>query len=113
MFDDVESGAYCAEAPLRAERLSRERTPKMRRLILSGIIAGALFASIAGSAFAGSDNHLMPGTPGDANCEGQTIAYVAQGAGGVVDGNGIGGVAKALGISVKDLKALVDSYCNP
>jgi hypothetical protein len=84
----------------------------MRKLVLSAALAGALFASVAGSAVAGSDNHAAPGTPGDANCEGQTIAFIAQGAGGDVDAHGIGNVAKAVGISVKDLKAFVDSYCN-
>lgn len=61
--------------------------------------------------FAASASQDTPGTPGDANCHGQTIAYLAQ-AYGLFDINGIGNLAKAISWSVKDVQAYVDGYCG-
>ena len=78
----------------------------MKRLACLTLIAVFCFGALAYA------EQTTPGTPGDANCEGQTIAYLAQ-AFGVVDVHGIGGLAAAVGVSVKDIKAIVDGYCNP
>jgi hypothetical protein len=84
----------------------------MRRLILSSVLAGTLLASMAGTALAGSDNHSTPGTPGEANCVGQTMAFIAQSGPALgVDAHGIGGIAHAADVSVKDLKAAAQAYC--
>jgi hypothetical protein len=84
----------------------------MRRLILSSVLAGTLLASMAGTALAGSDNHTEPGTPGDANCTGQTVAFLAQ-AGASLDPavHGIGGIADLNELSVKEVKAIVAAFC--
>jgi hypothetical protein len=57
--------------------------------------------------------HPEPGVPGTAGCRGQTIAYIAQlaRAEDVAGANGLGGVARFDGMSVKDLQALADTYC--
>lgn len=82
----------------------------MRRILLSGALSGALLVSLLGTASAASPKHAEPGTPGTPNCVGQTMAYLAQV--GSDDGiHGIGNVAKASDLSVKELKALVEEYC--
>lgn len=82
----------------------------MRRIVLSVALSGALFASMAGSAVAGSPNHTEPGVPGTPNCVGQTTAWLAQ-VGADFDIHGIGGLAAAAGLSVKELKAVIEEYC--
>lgn len=57
-------------------------------------------------------DHSAPGVPGAPNCEGQTTAYIAQ-VGQAVGLPGIGQVAAASDISVKELKAIIRAYCNP
>ena len=80
----------------------------MRRVILSFAIASVM---AGGAAYAGSDNHATPGTPGDKNCVGQTMAFLAQST--AAGGPGIGNVASTNGLSVQEVKAIVDSFCNP
>lgn len=71
-----------------------------------------------GPSFA-NDKHLTPGTPGEANCKGQTIAFLAQaGKNGLTDPalgkiRGIGGLAKAAELSVQEIHAIVEEFCNP
>jgi hypothetical protein len=62
------------------------------------------------SVSAASNNHTAPGTPGSANCVGQTNAYLAQAF--AQDGYaGLGNVADVFGLSVKEVKAIVSAYC--
>ena len=63
-----------------------------------------------------SFSQTTPGTPGEANCRGQTTAYLAQasknGAEGIPEGfRGLGGVSRATGLSVQEIKAIVDAFC--
>ena len=82
----------------------------MRRFFLSAAISGALLMSAAGTALAASENQAEPGVPGDPNCVGQTMAYLAQV--GTESGiHGIGGIADAFDLSVKEVKAIVSEYC--
>jgi hypothetical protein len=80
----------------------------VKKIMFATITAAALCLPFAGSIFAGSPNHAAPGTPGDANCVGQTTAALAQG----LDGEtGIGNVAAANNLSVKEVKQLIQDYC--
>lgn len=81
----------------------------MKRLVLSVLMFGAAVATpIAVSA--ASENQVTPGIPGDKNCAGQTMAYLAQG-NDAVPGPGIGNVADQASLTVKELKAIVEAYC--
>lgn len=73
-------------------------------------LAGTAFAVgvLAGPALAGQDTL---GTPGDKNCNGQTVAFAAQ-ALSAFDVHGIGGLSALTGLSVKDLKAIGRAYCS-
>ena len=83
------------------------------KLKLLGLVLGGTFAvaSFGGVAFAASDNHVLPGTPGDKNCVGQTMAYLAQGNVVSAPGPGIGNVASQAGLTVQQVKAIVEAYC--
>lgn len=83
---------------------------KARRIIAIAAIGLASVTAAGGTALA-ADNHAAPGTPGDANCKGQTTAYLAQ---VLKDAGapGIGGVASLTGLTVKEIKAIVDTYCG-
>ena len=90
----------------------------MRKYILSAVVAGSLLASTVAGAFAAQPaSDRVIGTPGDANCLGQTMASYAQyakgpgGPGGI--NPGIGNWAKYAGESNQELKARVEAYCNP
>lgn len=83
----------------------------MRKVIITLAAAGVLAMASATSVFAASANHTQPGTPGTPNCAGQTLAFLAQGVGGYIGTNGIGGFASASGYSVQDVQALVREYC--
>jgi hypothetical protein len=93
----------------------------MKRAVLTLVAALALGLSVVGGVSAASDKHLEPGTPGTANCQGQTTAYLAQAAkNGLIDpdlgvepGPGIGNLAKAAELSVKEAKAVAEAFCNP
>ncbi len=82
----------------------------MRRIVLSVALSGALLASMVGTAAAASPKHTEPGIPGSPNCVGQTMAYLAQ-LGGDADIHGIGNLANTVGLSVKEIKAIVAEYC--
>ena len=76
-------------------------------------VAATLVLGVAGTALA--DPPTEPGTPGEANCKGQTIAYLAQF--GKTDPlperfRGLGGIAKAAGLTVKEVHAVVEDYCD-
>ncbi len=65
----------------------------MKTRIMTLALAGTFaFAAFGGVALAASPNQATPGTPGDKNCEGQTMAYLAQGNAVVAPGPGIGNV---------------------
>ena len=85
----------------------------MRKFVLSAALAAVLALGSATAVLAGSPNHAAPGTPGDANCHGQSAAFLAQlaASSGISGANGIGGVAKASGMSVQEIQALLDAYC--
>lgn len=58
--------------------------------------------------------HNKPGTPGDANCRGETAAFLAQGArlSGLRDFHGVGGNARENGdLTVQELQALIKAFC--
>src|SRR4051812_12134251 len=85
-----------------------ERNPSMKRHILA-----LLMALIIGLSFAGvvsADDHSAAGTPGDKNCQGQTVAYFAQ-FGQQLGVPGIGNLATGGGRSVKEVQAIVREYC--
>ncbi len=73
----------------------------------------ALALVFAATASAAPGDHTAPGTPGAANCKGQTVAYLAQ-AGKNFDlaFRGIGGLGNAAGLSTKQIMAVVDAYCS-
>jgi hypothetical protein len=79
------------------------------------LAAGALVLSLAlpATAQAVSENHAAPGTPGTKNCRGQSMAHLAQlGKGAGVEGaNGVGNLARFLGMSPAELGRAVDVYC--
>ncbi len=88
----------------------------MRKYIVSAVVAGSLFASTVAGAFAAQPlSDRGPGTPGDATCLGQTMAWAAQwvkGMGGIYPNPGIGNWADFDGLSNQELKANVETYCN-
>jgi hypothetical protein len=53
------------------------------------------------------------GTPGDANCRGQTSAYLAQVAKnrGVEGFRGIGGIARFEEVPVREVHAAIEAFC--
>ncbi len=61
-------------------------------------------------------DHSVPGTPGTANCQGQTTAYLAQ----LIKNNdltavvqpGFGNLAKLAGLSNQELHDIVAAYCS-
>ena len=71
------------------------------------LAVAALLAATSAAAFAATQD--TPGTPGDKNCAGQSMAYLAQG--NETGARGIGNVASVTGLSVKEIKALVEAYC--
>jgi hypothetical protein len=78
------------------------------RLRTTIAVAGAcVAAAIPAVALADSPKHSTPGTPGDANCVGQTMAYLAQ----LDDPNGIGNLARVFNLSVADVHAIVEQFC--
>jgi hypothetical protein len=91
-------------------------------LIKGGIsMTKAFFVTLVSVAFAGAmpslslaKNHDEPGVPGEPNCHGQTMAFFNQ-LGGELDPriHGIGNIAEASALTVQELQALVDEFCNP
>lgn len=87
----------------------------MRKLIAVGCVFGSL-AFAAAPAIAGGS---QPGTPGAANCQGQTIAYLAQLGknAGVQDARGLGQLsqyetANGNPLSVQDIHDIAAQYCG-
>lgn len=86
---------------------------KIRTAVAGAAIAIASIGGVAftsGGAFAASPNQALPGTPGTANCVGQTMSYLAQALSGSGI-TGIGNLAVAANLSVKEIKAIVEAYC--
>jgi hypothetical protein len=82
----------------------------LRKIVATLAVAGVMAVASVGAAFAASDNHAAPGTPGTPNCVGQTNAYLAQF--GTSEGiHGIGNVADASGLTVQEVQAIVQGYC--
>lgn len=89
----------------------------MRRKLV--VMVGAMALSVGtviggtGIAFASTPNHALPGTPGTPSCGGQTNVYLAQ----LLKNynlpgyDGIGNVARLVGVSVPQLEAIVGEYC--
>ncbi len=83
----------------------------MKKTISAGCLAAAMVVGApAATAFAGNSKHTTPGVPETSNCAGQTLAYLAQG-NGMTGETGLGHVAAAMGLSVKEGMALVRGYC--
>lgn len=84
----------------------------MKRLLITAVVALALMLSVGGSAMAA--DHSVPGTPGTANCQGQTTAYLAQAAknGLIVSAPGLGNLADTTGLSVQQIHDIVAAYCK-
>jgi hypothetical protein len=55
-----------------------------------------------------------PGDPGEPNCHGLTAAFVTQEGpfAGLVEGRGLGTIARAADGSVGDIHALIRNYCT-
>ncbi len=89
---------------------------KMKKLIASGLFCGALLMGSTVGAFAAGPS--MPGTPGDANCQGQTTAFLAQfvkNSGGEPPEEvrpGFGNLAKIIGLSNQELRQIVVDFCT-
>ncbi len=84
---------------------------KVLRSVVGLSLGVTLALSVAGGAFAAGSNHADPGTPGDANCVGQTMAYLAQVGPQLGINPGIGNLASAVGASAQDVKTIVEQYC--
>ncbi len=86
---------------------SKEKGKHMKKFIASCLLGGALIIGSVGGAFAAPGL----GTPGEANCVGQTTAFLAQ-AGQEEGIKGFAGAADAGGFSVKEAKQLVREVCQ-
>jgi hypothetical protein len=83
----------------------------MRKWIISLVLISAIASGVA---FAQSDNHTTPGTPGDPNCAGQSAAFLAQ-VGPTLTPPikpGLGNLARALDITVQDIHDAIEVFCN-
>lgn len=87
----------------------------MKKLMALGCALGSLAFAAAPAIAAGS----QPGTPGAANCQGQTVAFLAQlGKNvGVQDARGLGQLsqyetANGFPLSVQGLQAIAAQYCG-
>ena len=79
----------------------------MKRLFLSVVVLGAAIATPV----VASADQTAPGTPGDKNCVGQTMAFIAQNGLKRGLGPGIGNVAAQANVSVQDVKAFAEAHC--
>ena len=84
---------------------------KIRTAVAGAAIAIASIGGVAfttGGAFAATPT--SPGTPGDPNCGGQTVAWYTH----LVPGtNGLGNLGRLLNLSLQEGRAIVQAYCNP
>ena len=87
----------------------RNREFKMKRSILTLIAAVALAFTMVGGVAASE----APGTPGEKNCHGQTIRYLAQAGkeADVQEARGLGQLADYAGVSVQDIQDIAAAYC--
>jgi len=67
-------------------------------------------ALAVGAAPAGA-NHTALGTPGTPNCEGETRAFLAHASKEQLGEPGLGNLAKAVGLSVKEVQAIIREFC--
>lgn len=63
----------------------------------------------AGAGLAGG--HSTPGTPGTPSCHGQTMAYLNEAFKTIYQVNGIGNISDFAGLTVKQVQAIVNTYC--
>jgi len=83
----------------------------MKQIIARAALAtGMILGSLGAAGIASAAGPTAPGTPGTPNCQGQTVAYLAQ-VGQDLDVPGLGNVARFSGLSVKEVHAIVDQYC--
>lgn len=81
----------------------------MKKLIGLGVLSLALIAAPSASA---AGPHDVPGTPGAKNCYGQTAAFLAQSGKNFDEAyRGIGGIAKANGLTTQDVHAVIEQFC--
>ena len=83
----------------------------MKRRIASLAVGLTMGLSLIGGVSATSDNQATPGTRGEANCNGQSTAFLAQG--GESDAQGLGNVGRERGLTVKQINGFIDVFCNP
>ncbi|HEX4682209.1 MAG TPA: hypothetical protein VH277_05840 [Gemmatimonadaceae bacterium] len=86
----------------------------MRKLIGGAAAAVALVVIVFSTAHA---DQVTPGQPGTPNCRGQMTAFFAQAAkNGLLDdalrSMGVGGLARASGLTVSELHDLVEVLCT-
>jgi hypothetical protein len=89
--------------------ITSKETSVNRILALASTTALLLGAMTAPALAFGAE----PGTPGDPDCKGQTTAWVAQGFGGQVEARGIANIADLFGMTVGEVHATVDAFCDP
>lgn len=79
----------------------------MRKILVTAAAVGITLVGFATPAQAAQTDLPLPT---DQNCVGQTTAFLAQGGAGT--SLGIGNVGKDTGLTVKEIKALVNAYCD-
>jgi hypothetical protein len=87
-----------------------EETNMKQFIARTAMTAGLTLGSLGMVGVAAAAQPTAPGTPGTPNCQGQTMAYLAQ-SGKSLDAPGIGNLASLAGLSVKEVHDAVDSYC--
>jgi hypothetical protein len=90
----------------------RKETQLRTRILTIAVVAGMAASMLfGGTAFAGSPNHAEPGTPGEKNCKGQSMAYLAQLGPSAGVAPGIGNLPDATGLTMDEIKQAVEDYC--
>lgn len=86
---------------------------KKKLAIVAGTMAMGLGIVLGGTgiAFASTPTHSTPGTPGTPSCVGQTTAYLAEYPHYLLGISGIGNLASAAGLTVPQVKQVIDEYC--
>jgi hypothetical protein len=85
-----------------------ENSMRIRLSLLCAVAATAALASTGAALGAG---HSTPGTPGAANCHGQTMAYLNEAFKTTYQVNGIGNISDFTGLTVPQIQAIVAAYC--
>ena len=85
---------------------------KMKTKLISLLAVVALMAALVPAAALAAPKIVEPGTPGESNCHGQTMRYLAQ-AGHQIEGAqpGIGNLDDITGLSPQEVQTLVDEFC--